>query len=95
MDRDFPELRIHRLEDLFFFNAFYLGFEICADLEFALDPLIPLLPDAASAVAGESRCPGVAVFVGATEVISQVTTRLNGNGGCHSGEVSSATLPVA
>ena len=95
MDRDFPELGIHRLEDLFVFNAVHLGFEIGTDLKRALDPLIALLPDAAAAIAGESRLPGVAVLVGATEVITQVASRLNGNGGCHNGEVASATLPVA
>ena len=70
-------------------------FEIGADLKRALDPLIALLPDAAAAIAGESRLPGIAVLVGATEVITQVASRLNGNGGCHSVEVASATLPVA
>ncbi len=95
MDHDFPELGIHRLEDLSVFNAFYLGFEIGADLKLALDLLIALLPDAASAVAGESRRPDVAVLVDATEVITQVASRLNGNGGCHSGLVAPATLSVA
>ena len=95
MDRDFPELGIHRLEDLFVFNAVHFGFEIGTDLKRALDPLIALLPDAAAAIAGESRRPGVAVLVGATEVITQVASRLNGNGGCHSVEVAPATLPVA
>ncbi len=95
MDCHLPELGIHGLTDLFIFNPFHLGLEIGTDFKLAFDPLISLLPDAASAVSGESRSPGVPVLVGTTEMITQVASRLDGNGGCHSGEVAYATLPVA
>ena len=94
VDGDFPKLGLNSLQHFGIVDTFDLGFEVGANFEMAFNPLIPLLPDAAAAITGKSRIPGVTVLVSTAKLISEITADLNGGGGGHDTESADATLLI-
>lgn len=94
VDGDFPKLGLNSLQHLGIVDALDFGFEVSANFEMALNPLIPLLPDAAAAITGKASIPGVTVFVGTAKLIPEIAAGLNGGGGGHDAESTDATLLI-